>query len=68
MFLPAQDGRRSVADIFGLLLFSASLFDLIGRTTPGDKTQKGRSRVLVWRRRLVARVTTVPWNGDPAGA
>lgn len=44
MLIPAQDGRRGAIDIFGLLLFSASLFELISLSTPieeyKEQTQK----------------------------
>lgn len=33
MLLPAQDGRRGAADIFGVVLFLASLFELISLST-----------------------------------
>lgn len=52
LWLPAQDGRRDVADIFGLLLFSASLVDFIRPTTPRqeykEQTQKKAGLLLLF--------------------
>lgn len=40
MLLPAQDGHRGAADIFVLLLFPASLFDLISLATSREEYQE----------------------------